>query len=66
MKPERYMDEEELIQRGVDALIRELGPVEAIRLLNMPRKKRMESVKRHRMWQKQLKRDEFFKEIFGQ
>jgi len=66
MKPERYMDEEELIQRGVDALIRELGPVEAIRLLNMPRKKRMESVKRHRLWQKQLKRDEFFKEIFGQ
>jgi hypothetical protein len=65
MKPERYMDEEELIQRGVDALIRELGPVEAIRLLNMPRKKRMESVKRHRLWQKQLKRDEFFKEIFG-
>ena len=66
MKPERYMDEEELIQRGVDALIRELGPVEAIRLLNMPRKKRMESVKRHRAWQKQLKRDDFFKEIFGQ
>jgi hypothetical protein len=30
----------------------------------MPRKKRIESVKRHRGWQKQLDKNEFFNKIF--
>jgi len=46
-------------------LIKELGPVEAIRFINMPKKKRMESVKRHREWQKLLDKNRFFKEAFS-
>ena len=39
--------------------------VEAIRLINMPKRKRLESVKRHREWQKLLDKDPFFTEVFG-
>jgi hypothetical protein len=60
------MDEEKIIRRGIDALVKELGPIEAIRFLNIPRMKRMESVKRHRQWQKTLEKDEFFADVFGE
>jgi hypothetical protein len=66
MNKVKYMDEEKVISRGIDALLKELGPIEAIRFLNLPRMKRMESVKRHRQWQKTLEKDEFFVEIFGE
>jgi hypothetical protein len=49
----------------MDALIKELGPVEAIRFINLQKKKRMESVRRHREWQKTLNKDKFFDELFG-
>jgi hypothetical protein len=45
-------------------LMKELGPVETARFLNIPREKRLESVKRHREWQKSLSKDDFLKEIF--
>ena len=64
MKAVRYMDEERLIKRAIKALIGELGPIEANRFISMPRKKRAESVKRHRQWQKQLDKDEFFDRVF--
>jgi len=38
----------------------ELGPVETARFLNIQRSKRVESVKRHREWQKSLEKDNFF------
>jgi len=50
----------------VEALIKELGPMEAIRFMTIPKKKRMESVKRHRVWQKALEKEKFFNEIFAQ
>jgi len=59
------MDEEILIKKATGVLIKELGPVEAIRFINMPKKKRLESVKRHREWQKLLNKDQFFNEVFG-
>ena len=59
------MDEEILIKKATGVLIKELGPVEAIRFINMPKKKRLESVKRHREWQKLLDKDQFFNEVFG-
>jgi hypothetical protein len=31
----------------------------------MPKKKRIESVKRHREWQKQLDKEKFFNEVFS-
>lgn len=65
MKAERYLSEEATIKRGVDALVRELGPVEAMRFLSIPRERRQESVKRHREWQKTLDKKRFFDEVFG-
>ena len=64
MRTEKYMDEEAVIRRGVQALIKELGPVEALRFMNLPKKKRLESVRRHREWQKLLDKDRFLDEVF--
>ncbi|MGA7875980.1 MAG: hypothetical protein WCA08_09975 [Desulfoferrobacter sp.] len=64
MSKVKYMDEKKVIKKGIDALMKELGPVEAIRFLNIPRMKRVESVKRHRQWQKSLKKDEFLNDVF--
>jgi hypothetical protein len=61
----KYMDEELVIRKGVDALIKELGPVESIRFINLPKRKRVESVKRQRQRQKRLDKDRFFNEAFG-
>ncbi len=59
------MDEEVIIKRGMEALLKELGPVEAIRFVNIPKEKRVESVKRHRDWQKLLDKERFFDEVFA-
>jgi hypothetical protein len=64
MKAIKYMDEELMVKKAIKALIEELGPVEANRFINMPRKKRLESVKRHREWQKYLDKDRFFDQVF--
>lgn len=48
------MEKEIVIKKATEVLFRELGPVEAIRFTNIPKKKRLESVKRHREWQKLL------------
>ena len=58
------MNEEEVLEKGMKILMKELGPVETARFLNIPREKRIESVKRHREWQKSLSKDDFLKEIF--
>jgi len=65
MKAARYMNEEELVQKAIRLLMQELGPVETSRFINLPRKKRVESVKRHREWQKTLDKDTFFNSVFG-
>ena len=65
MKAARYMNEEELVQKAIRLLMQELGPVETSRFINLPRKKRVESVKRHREWQKTLDKDTFFDSVFG-
>lgn len=65
MKGAKYLDEEIIIQKAADALIKALGPVEALRFINLPRKKRIESVKRHREWQKALDKTRFFDEVFA-
>ena len=59
------MDKEILIKKATEVLIRELGPVEAVRFTNLPKKKKLESVMRHREWQKSLDKDSFFDEVFG-
>ncbi|MBE7443748.1 MAG: hypothetical protein HS132_00125 [Planctomycetia bacterium] len=64
MKSAKYLDEEIVIKRGLEALVKELGPIEAMRFINIPKEKRLESVKRHRKWQRLLDKDKFFDEIF--
>ncbi|HUT71566.1 MAG TPA: hypothetical protein VMV58_03975 [Desulfosporosinus sp.] len=65
MRTEKYMDEETVIRRGVEVLIKELGPVEALRFMSFQKKKRIESVRRHREWQKLLDKNRFFDEVFA-
>ena len=64
MKTSIFTDEEQLITKAVEVLIKELGPVEASRFLSLPKKKRTESVKRHRQWQARLQQEEFFDRVF--
>ncbi len=61
-----YIDEDVVIKKAIKVLIKELGPVEAARFINIPKSKRIESVKRHREWQKTLDRSKFFDEIFDE
>lgn len=65
MRTAKYMDEEVVIKKGMEVLIRELGPVEALRFISIPKKKRIESVRRHREWQKLLGKNKFFDEVFA-
>ena len=65
MKSLKYASEETVIKKAIEVLIRELGPVETIRFINIPKKRRMESVKRHQQWQKTLDKDRFFNEVFN-
>ena len=60
----RYMDEEKMVKKAVKALIGAVGPIEANRFISMPRRKRMESVKRHREWQRGLDKVKFFPKVF--
>lgn len=65
MKTAKYMAEEDVLKKGVDVLLDELGPVETARFLNITRENRKESVKRHREWQNSLCKDDFIKKVFG-
>lgn len=65
MKNPTYLSDDELIQKALTALMQTLGPVETMRFLNMPRPKRLESVKRHRDWQESLEPQAFFDQVFG-
>jgi hypothetical protein len=65
MKAEKYLNEEDLVRKAVDILIQKLGPIETARFINIPQKRRIESVKRHRQWQKQLSKDKLYDEVFS-
>jgi hypothetical protein len=41
MKTVKYMDEETVIKKAMQVLIKELGPVEAIRFITIPKSKRI-------------------------
>jgi len=60
----RYLQEEELVRRAVEALLRTLGPVETMRFLDLARSRPVDSVQRHRIWQESLDRDTFFEQVF--
>ena len=65
MKTARYLEEDVVVKKAIEALLKELGPVEAARFINMPRRKRLESVKRHRQWQKKLDETRFLNEVLS-
>jgi len=62
----RYMDENMLIKKGMELLIKELGDMEAIRFINLNSQKRTESVRRHREWQEKLDKNLFFDAVFSE
>lgn len=66
MKPSQFLNEETLIQRAIEVLMETLGPVETARFLSLSEKQRIESVKRHRAWQSQLEKEQFFNEVFSE
>lgn len=63
MKAVALLEEDTLIQKGVSLLMKKLGPIEAQRFLSLSPRKRMDSVRRHRLWQQRLKKDEFFDRV---
>ena len=64
MKKSEYLEPDTLLQQGISALLKNLGPVETQRFLTFMQKKRMDSVKRHHSWQKKLDKVLFFDEVF--
>jgi hypothetical protein len=65
MKATKYMDDEIVIQKGVELLLKGMGPLETLRFLNFPRERRVDSVTRHREWQKHLDNKQFLDDVFG-
>lgn len=63
MKAVALMEEDTLVRRAVDSLMQRLGPIETQRFLSLPSRKRLDSVKRHRLWQQGLKKDQFFDSV---
>jgi hypothetical protein len=58
------MNEEQLIEKAVQVLMREFGSVEASRFLSIPLQQREESLKQHQAWQDGLDKEKFFNEVF--
>ena len=66
MKEDTFLDEDVLVHKAVNALMKSLGPVETKRFLSLnSNRKRNESVRRHKQWQSNLNRENFLKEIFS-
>ncbi|MEE9339161.1 MAG: hypothetical protein V3U87_13870 [Methylococcaceae bacterium] len=59
------MNEEQLIKKAVQVLMKEFGPVEASRFLSIPQRKREDSLKQHETWQKKLNKEAFFNDVFS-
>jgi len=59
-----YLEGDEVVRRAVEALVRDLGPVEAMRFLSLRRARAFNSVTHHRQWQDSLDKDRFLEEVF--
>lgn len=64
MKAGTFAKEEKLISDAMNVLIDRLGPVETNRFLSLLKTGRVESVKRHQLWQAKLKKVKFFNAVF--
>jgi hypothetical protein len=65
MSVHTYLPEETMIRRGLEALMKALGPIETARFLNLPREHDGDYVDWHRRWQADLAPEQFFDEVFG-
>ena len=63
MKSMTLLEETTLVEKGVSLLMKNLGPIETQRFLSLSPRKRMDSVRRHRLWQQGLKKDEFLDRV---
>ena len=64
MKMVKCLDQHELLEKGIDALYKGLGPVKARRFMALTRPAQREnSVKRHRRWEASLDKEEFLAKI---
>lgn len=64
MKQMHLLSEEKLISKGAQVIYKNLGPVEGQRFLSLCSRNRVESVRRHQLWQKNLDSQKFFKRVF--
>jgi len=58
------MDEEKMAENAIRILIETLGPVETGRFISLSRKKGVDSLKRHYIWQSKLNKEVFFDKVF--
>lgn len=65
MSTQAYLPEDTIIQRGVEALMTVLGPIDTTRFLNLPSRQILDYVEWHRQWQERLDPEIFFDEVFG-
>lgn len=65
MTIQTYLPEETMIKRGIEALMRALGPVETARFLTLPRDRYADYVEWHHQWQETLDPKQFFEQVFG-
>jgi hypothetical protein len=65
MTKQILIGEELLIKKATKLLMDNLGSVETIRFLSMPVHKRVESLKRHHQWQKEIDKEDFLNQIFS-
>ena len=65
MKAIKSLADEQVIEKGIHALHRALGPNGTRRFITLTRPQREDSVTRHQKWQEYLKKDEFFDKVFG-
>lgn len=65
MKAIKALDDEKVIEKGMHALHRALGPTGTRRFITLARPRGEDSVTRHRKWQEKLDKDDFFDKVFG-
>lgn len=65
MKAGKFLDESAVLERGINALHKELGPVETGRFIALAGRKHIDSVTQHREWQASLDTEDFIKQILA-
>jgi len=58
------MEEEKMAEDAIKILMEKLGPVETGRFIALSRKKTIDSIKRHHLWQSSLNKEAFFNSVF--